>query len=251
MDRSFLSRAAVIDASRRFVCVRLPTYENEEEGKFLKSLFVTRSGELENSVFVVLAPDGKRVLVDAHRSMRHGFADADELAEAMSRVAGTLAEKRPAGELPLPLVANVRLALNVAACDDRPLVLVRTRDAEVRQRLESTLAALAWSDRFIGRFLYATAGSGKELAVVRGVAPDATVLVVQSDRYGREGKVLGQAAAEASREQLARLLRDAAVAYQPEVKSFPEHIRDGRKQGVFWETVIPVTDPMERRARER
>jgi hypothetical protein len=251
MDRSFLSQTPVIEASRRFVCVRLSTYENEQEGKFLKSLFATGSGELENSVFVVLAPDGKRTLVGAHRSVRHRFADADELAERMNRLSSTFAERRPGSGPSLPLVANLRLALNVAACDNRPLVVVRAPNGEVPQRLATTLAELAWSDRYIGQFLYAPTGSEKELAAVHGVEPSGSVLVIQPDRYGREGKVLGQAPAQASREQITRLLRDAAAAFQPEPKTFSEHVREGRKQGVFWETVIPVTDPMERRARER
>ena len=70
MDRSFLSQPEVIAASRHFVCVRLTTYEDKEEGEFLKSFHVTRSGELENTVAALLAPDGKRQLARASRSFR-------------------------------------------------------------------------------------------------------------------------------------------------------------------------------------
>ena len=40
MDKSFLSQSEVIAASRKFVCIRLATYENAEEAKFLKSISV-------------------------------------------------------------------------------------------------------------------------------------------------------------------------------------------------------------------
>ena len=49
MDRSFLSDAAVIASSRKFVCIRLATYESESEAKILKSIFLGRSGDLENT----------------------------------------------------------------------------------------------------------------------------------------------------------------------------------------------------------
>ncbi|MEI6236045.1 MAG: hypothetical protein WCT04_23565, partial [Planctomycetota bacterium] len=59
MDGSYLFQPEVIAASRQFVCVRLVTYEDKDEALFLKSIGRTRSGELENSSFGMLAPDGK------------------------------------------------------------------------------------------------------------------------------------------------------------------------------------------------
>ena len=59
MDRSLWSDPLVIDASRKFVCVRLATYEDAVEGKLLEGIYRGRSGQLENTVFVMLAPDGK------------------------------------------------------------------------------------------------------------------------------------------------------------------------------------------------
>ena len=60
MDGSFLSDADVVAASRKFVCIRLSTYEDAEEAEFLRSIYVGRSGDLENTVFAILSPDGKR-----------------------------------------------------------------------------------------------------------------------------------------------------------------------------------------------
>src|SRR5579884_168073 len=136
MDRSFLSRPEVIAASRKFVCVRLATYENKEEGEFLKSFHVTRSGELENTVFALLAPDGKQRLARASRSARQTFGDAGRMAEALDRIARQYPGKPAEGAPPLPAVANVRLAVDVASCDGLPLVVVFAPDEKQRRSLE-------------------------------------------------------------------------------------------------------------------
>src|SRR3954469_6843198 len=121
MDRSFLSRPEVIAASRKFICVRLISYEDADDMKFLKGVFTGRSGEAENTVFTVFSPDGKKALVRAGRSTRQGFRDSADLAAAMERVAKPFNNKEE-GAAALPLAANVRLGVNVAACDNQPLV---------------------------------------------------------------------------------------------------------------------------------
>src|SRR5262245_59734750 len=101
MDRSYLSQPEVIAASRQFVCVRLATYEDAEEGAFLKALVPTRSGELENSVFAILSPDGNDNLVRASRGIRHVYVDSRAMAEGMDQIARHLAAKSEPSALPL------------------------------------------------------------------------------------------------------------------------------------------------------
>src|SRR5262245_45492737 len=143
MDRSFLSQAEVVAASRKFVCVRLATYEDKDEGAFLKSLLLTRSGELENSVFVILSADGTP-LIRAARSPKQHYADAAQMAKAMDRIASDNAPKAGASSAAplLPRVANVRLALDVAACDNQPLVVLYTPDATTAKAMHEALTAL-------------------------------------------------------------------------------------------------------------
>src|SRR5947209_8249 len=138
MDRSFLSDADVIAASRKFVCVRLTTYEDKAEADFLRSFQVTRSGELENTVFTILSPDGKRQLARASRSARQTFGDSERMAATMDRLCREFENRKSAqGQLPeLPQVANVRLAINVAACDNQPLVILFAKDEKTRRKLQ-------------------------------------------------------------------------------------------------------------------
>ena len=248
MDRSFLSKPEVIAASTRFVCVRLMSYEDADEMTFLEGVFTGRSGEAENTVFTIFSPDGKKTLVRAARSTRQGFRDAADLAATMQRVAKPF-EARDDGKGALPLVANLRLGVNVAACDNQPLVVV-FGDDKTRKALETKVAVLAWSKEWRGRFVYASARA-KELTMIEGVEGDSGVVVVAPEKFGRTGKVIGGAKADASSEALAKAFAEAVKKWRPEEKTFSNHVREGQKLGVFWETKTPVTDPEEARARER
>lgn len=232
MDRSFLSQPDVIAASRSFVCVRLATYEDKEEGAFLKAFDVTRSGELESTVFAVLSSDGKRQLARASRGAEHTFGDADRMVRSLQRIAADYPAK-DSQPSELPRVANVRLAINVAACDSQPLVVIFGQDVKARKQLEERLTALAWSERFIGQFVYAAASRGAELAAIEGAKGESGVLVVQSDKFGQKGKVLTQVAADAPRGELAKCLEEGAKLYQRQEKTFASHVRQGHEQGVF------------------
>src|SRR2546421_13009473 len=112
MDRSFLSQPAVIAASRRFVCVRLATYEDAAEAAFLTSFAAGRSGALENTVVCILSPDGREKLVRAARGTEQLYRDAAAMAAAMDRIAGRFAPRPAAGPPALPAGASARLALH-------------------------------------------------------------------------------------------------------------------------------------------
>jgi hypothetical protein len=251
MDRSFLSKESVITASRRLVCVRLATYENASEAVFLKGLLRTGSGEVENTTFCVLAPDGRTKLVRAARGPEHLFADARDMAEALNRVADRYAPRANAGPGPLPTVPTVRLALDVAAADNRPLVVIFAADAAARKSAEAEVAALAWSPEFVGRFAFATAASADDLRAVTGAPAGAAVLVVQPEKFGRSGTVLARCPVDANAAVLAANLRDGAAGFRGEDKAFSDHVQEGQRKRIYWETPVPVTDPMERQARER
>jgi hypothetical protein len=248
MDRSFLSRPEVIAAAREFVCVRLATYEDPVEARFVQALVRTGSGEVENTAFGLLAPDGKKKLSRSGRGMDHAYADAAAMAADMKRVAGIYPPK--AAPTALPLVANPRLALDVAAADGLPLVVIVGKDSAARQRSLDRIAKVAWTDEFLGRFIYAE-GTVNDVLGVPGIAIDAGVAVIAPDTFGQKGTVLRQIGAEAPAEKVAETLRIAMAEFKAPPKTFQTHVRDGHRLGIFWETRVPVTDPMENAARER
>jgi hypothetical protein len=250
MDRSFLSQANVVAVSRSFICIRLATYENQREHDFLKKIGGTgRSGEVENTVFGMLSPDGKKRLTRVGRSARHEYSGADALAEDMQRIAKGYSARK--GDPALPYMADLRLALNVAACDQRPLVVLVDGDRATKAKLEAKVATLAWSDRFIGRFVFVRVPDARSLKNIAPANADSDLLVIQPDRFGQRGTILAQAPAAATSDHLATLLTDAEAKHRGEPAGFHEHVREGHRLGLFWETLLPVTDPMEARARSR
>ena len=251
MDRSFLSHANVIAASRKFVCVRLTSYENETETAFCRSLMVGRSGDVENTTFAVLAPDGKTNLVRASRGTRGIFSDAADMAQKLSAISA----KYPGGSdaaLPLlPIALDAHLGLDVAACDNRPLVVVIASDETTRRHLEARVAELAWSPEFIGTYIYATAASAREIKGVHGIADTDGIAIIEPDAFGQSGRLLHFVAMAESKEKLANLMQTSLTEANATAKSRQSHRAAGMQLGAFWETKFPVTDPEEAKARER
>ena len=125
MDRSFLADKEVIKASRNFVCIRLASYEDAGEAEFLKTVFVGRSGELENTVFVLLSPDTKTNLCRPGRGPHFAFPTPAKLAAEMDKIAARYSDNENVknSNPALPQLKNFRLGLNVSACDGVPLLL--------------------------------------------------------------------------------------------------------------------------------
>jgi hypothetical protein len=183
--------------------------------------------------------------------MRQTYRNADAMAQGMKRLAERFSSTwKPIPQV-LPTITNVRLALDVAACDNLPLAVVYAHDPEQRARLTQQLASLAWTDDFMGRFTYVVAASADELGKIAGVRAQPGILVVQPDAFGLNGKVIAQVEGRQPASDWAGALRQGLAQYQRTAKSFNNHVRAGHQQGVFWETVIPVTDPQEQNARER
>jgi hypothetical protein len=205
---------------------------------------------VENTTAAILSSDGQRRLSRAARGLREVFGDAANMATAMKRIAReNPGRESPADEAELPGVATVRLAVDVAACDNRPLVVLFAPDAEGRKALEKKMATLAWSDEFRGRFVWAATTNADDAKMIAGAKPG--VMVVQADRFGQKGTVLKRVNVDAAHAELVNLLRDGLAKHKTSDKNFGSHVRAGQQQGVFWETALPVTDPMERNARER
>ncbi|MDF1702703.1 MAG: thioredoxin family protein [Planctomycetota bacterium] len=239
----------MIAASRKFVCVRLLTYECAAEEGFLEGIFLGRSGDLENTTFAVLAPDGKKRLSKAGRGPKmaygHGARGVAAMAADMEKIAKKYPGKKDALKAaPLPLVEDVRRAVNVSACDNQPLVVVLGRDEKQQQELETRLAPLAWADTNVGAFLYVSTTSSKDLAALAKTKAAPGYLVVQPDAYGQKGQGIVQLPAAATAKTIQAALDKARKQFKPLDKAHHrDHVRKGKRDGVNWETEIPVTDP--------
>lgn len=240
MDRSFLLQKEVIEASRDFVCIRLATYEDQEEADYLVQVFRGRLGTLENTVFAIMSPDAKIYLAQPGRSPNFAFRDAKDMAEKMKKMA---AAYKPAEAVrKLPAMKDFRISLNVAACDNVPLVVAVSDDKDEQQKLNEKLAKAAWSKKLIGSYEYSPAAATKALADAK-IPAKPGIYVINPSAYGDSGKVLAQLDTNSDEAALTSGLKAALTKFNAPSKEAMSHINKGHQTGVFWQTKIPVTDP--------
>lgn len=250
MDRSFLSNEEVVAASRQFVCIRLSTYESQEEADFLKSLYVGRSGDLENTTFALLSPDGSRTLARPGRGPR-AFRNPSQLASRMNQMAENYPGSRDARftDPQLPALDRVDLALNVAACEGLPMLVTYAADADALKSLHKSMAETVWTEELAGQFVMVATTKRTDLKPLNGLAEDSAIVVVDPGPFGITGRVKHQYQAVTS--QLPDSLHQFVQSFKPAPKNYQEHRLLGLQLGLEWETVIPATDPMANQARAR
>jgi len=216
------------------------TYESAREAQILQSMWSTSANRpLENTLFVILDPSG-RPLTRGSRSPRWLYPDAASMAEGLNSVARQYRSNLNPSSL--PLAASVRLAVNVAACDKKPLVVVVSDYGQERQAMESKLAPLAWRDDLVGEMTYASGGRN-DLSTLRRQTINRGYLFVVPNEFGSQGTVVAQLYPTASAADLERMMQYTISQYNPQYLDHREHIRQGRQEGISWQSAIPVTDP--------
>jgi hypothetical protein len=259
MDRSFLSDARVVAASRNFVCIRLATYEDQAEADFLKTIYIGKSGDLENTTFAILAADGKTKLTRTGRAPFHEYRNGQDMAAGMKTIAEQQDVKTDTlfSDTTLPVAKNVEIGLNIAASDGLPLLVII---GENQQKLDGLIAKVlpnAWSEAVAGQFVYATALDPVELKPISGIkwtkdsVAGNAILIVEPDQFGLSGKVLTQLDDDASEEAVKTKLVEAIENFPRKVQDHEAHVRLGLELGIDWQSKIPETDPESLRAKER
>tara|TARA_R110002126_G_scaffold1402_13_gene8034 strand:- start:12680 stop:13354 length:675 start_codon:yes stop_codon:yes gene_type:complete len=224
--------------------VRPATYESASEAEILKTYFRGRASELENTTFTLLDPDGEQISRGG-RSPSFVFQDAEDMAERMDEFSFVYEPTVHFKSRALPTVKDLRLGVNVAACDSLPLVVgVAKKDADVK-RLRKELAEFAWSTGIPGRAHYVIVEDTKGLEDFDDFKKGGDLYVLQPDTYGRDAKVLG--IAKVRDKDLVKTLTKALDAHSvPKKGDHREHVGRGRREGIDWESEIPVTDPGKR-----
>jgi hypothetical protein len=190
---------------------------------------------LQNTTFAILDPEG-RPISRGSRSPQMTYDSLERFLGALEEISIGYEPKAEKIEA-LPVIRDLRLALNVAAADMRPLVVVRGGDPDAAVRLERKVAQVAWSDPAVGRFHYVLLG---EETTYEGLTPDLGVSVIQPDPYGRGGQLLAHARTSSSTSTIARTLAEGLQAHDVPDKDYETHVAKGRREGIRWE---PKTEP--------
>jgi hypothetical protein len=253
MDGSFLSDERIVAASRNFVCVRLATYEDQQEAEFMSRMFTPRSGVLENTTFGILSPDGKRNLVTPGRGPMHAFRDATDMTNKMRLISLQHPGAKQAiwTDQRLPVMNSVDVALNVAACDNLPVLVTFAESEQRRADINNALLKTAWSEPLAGQFVFASTSNKQELKPIPGVNAKEGILVVEPGPYGLSGKILREFPSNPKSDQTAAELSNVVASFARRPPEYSSHIQLGIQLGIDWESAIPETDQQSIRAKER
>lgn len=216
----------------------------------LLSLFSGRQGKLENTVFCVLDSNGTRRLTRAGRGPGNQFSDAADFASYLESTWERYSKKaKPLAELPVH--DDLRLALNVASCDLRPLVVLRAKSDKARAQLTSRVAELAWEESHVGRQHFVVLDGAELPEAFAKLDLKEGLTVLEPNAYGTGATVLAHEKASAKPEALARALDEGRAKHDPDDKVRAQHVRTGRRSGIEWESEIPETDPEEEGSRRK
>ena len=229
----------VIEASRKFVCVRIESYASEENQKIVRSYL---NGRFANTAFCILAPDGEERLTRSGRGPRMAVSgDGEGFATELDKIADRYQMRGDAAEAAVPDFPSFKLALNVSAADQRLLVLLAGNENQLRGAGER-LRSLAWDPMIQGRFNYdfdMTDDWKKTLS--QGNDAGAGIYLVMPDSFGLEGEVMKKLPLDAKSDAIRKALAEAnsKFAKSTEKKVYSAHVSEGRRKGISIEMAMP------------
>lgn len=172
-------------------------------------------------------------------------------AAGLAKVMTDLAAKHPrvegseAGTPILPVMADLRQALNVAAADPSGVIVVvhpSERDVAIEQRL----ARLAFEDGIAGRTYIVRLtvpewGLANKIGQVSGGSPAAGVYFVAPDPYGLEGEVWAEIALDATEDRLRTELVAVLDRFLQTYKKLDRlsHLTAGVENNISWSEYDP------------
>jgi len=228
------SDPAVIEATRNFVCIRIDSYESEENQKIVRSHL---GGRFENTAFCVLAPDGKTRLTRSGRGphqVARNFNDLTALVEDYS-------PRGNAHDSKVPDFNSFALALNVSSADQQVLVVIAGPDEEI-QMVGVRLRPMVWSDDMVGRFQYDFETDMKKLEAPLALKKaEPGIYIIKPDTFGLDGEVMASLPLDVQLPALkaAMVQGNTQFARSTKKKIYSTHVADGRRAGKRIKMAMP------------
>lgn len=240
-----------IALSRKFVCIRIETYENKEAEELVKKVL---NGSYANTAFAIFNPEANRMLTRGGRSPSMALSnkrgrpdttsgdDNDELLAKLTKIAQQF---KPRGDLAGAVLQDfnsLRQALNCASADQRLLVFVNTPEKS-RPAVEEKLQSVFADEEVVGRFHLDLADAKADtgwMKVLKGAKDTPSIILIRSGQFGLEGEAVSQLALGLNSRAIKAALVKAneKFAKVEELKNYADHVRAGRRQNVTFETEI-------------
>lgn len=209
LEERVFSHPEVQDALKNFVCVRLDGRESSENAALKQEYGPVVPGNVQNRI---VSPTGENL------SGLPTHVDVSLLAEFLNYWVALY----PGVDLetealpPLPFFGTLHQALNVSACDARPLGIVVHSSRESKDRLDEIAKPLAWLPEFSGCFHFVHCHPHDEvLDKIAGLTTPVEdgLYLVGPDQFGMKGQVLESLRAGDSPEAVSEAGRRAREAY--------------------------------------
>ena len=211
------------------------------------------NGRFANTAFAVFDPQGKRQLTRSGRSPGWGLGDGrrgpaadgnnDSIVAEMNRIARRYKPEGKDGQARLQDFNSLRQALNVASADQRLLVLVNA-SSDQRVRLEKVLRPVFSDKEIVGKFHLNFIDQKTDRNWAKSIqdaksAPG--IMVIRSGQFGLKGQSVAHLTLDSDEKEIKSTLLEAnrKFARIEKRKDYASHVREGRRQGIYFENEIP------------
>ncbi len=224
----------VIKASRKFICVRIDSYESEENQKIVRSHL---GGRFENTAFCVIAPDGEERLTRSGRGPQHISRDFDDIAAIADRYKsrGDILDSH------IPDFNSFALALNVSSADQKILLLIAGDEDEIAAA-SKRIRSVVWNKNVMGRFNYDFESDGSSwTGPLSSKSIGSGFHLIRPGEFGLEGQIVKSLPLNASNSNLlqAMVVANRDYAKSTKKKVYSSHVVEGRRQGKRIEMAMP------------
>jgi hypothetical protein len=220
------------------VCVRIDSYESAEHQKYVRTFL---DGRFENSAFCLLSPDGQDWLSKAGRGpeMVLGRSSSSSV-ERMEIVAALYPATADVKQAEVQDFHSVRQALNVAAADQRVLVVVNGPSNRIAS-LRKSLRPVASDERILGRFHIDFEDNEDWRKSITGLKDGPGIVVIRPGEFGTDGAAMNQMPLNTDNADIltAMLSANTEFAASTDKKVYSVHVDKGEKLGIYFEGAVP------------
>ena len=210
-------------------------------------------GQLANTAFAVFAPDGKTRLTSSARSPQSAFGRRS-LQSGLQQITEKYPGRGETMAARTPDFTTVREAINLSACDERPLVLAWGADEADTELIEAQLRELAWTPDFVGRLHWDLTADEEFRALIPNAPAGARgLIVVKPEPFGRTATVLTAIDFELEPQDQRTMIRRAMAEFDATFEKLPyeDHVQRGLRLGIVWTESIRMSDRNDAPSRRR
>lgn len=234
--------------SRKFVCVRIETYENKEAEAKVRALL---NGRYANTAFCIFDPQGERRLTKSGRGPSTAFGsrgrggkpiDDSAIVRQMAQIASKFKPNRDDASVVLQDFNSFRQALNVASADQRLLVCVNVKD-EDRTKVESNLQEVFANKEIEGKFHLNFLDPNTDRSwskSIKGKTNSPGVFIIRADQFGLGGIVMDYLPETTTSADIKSTMLAANEKFSSleRRKKYAQHVQSGKRQGIHFENEI-------------